>query len=219
MSEQRAASSTGGAARRVGRAIVRWRTPLVVLPLVGGLLVAAGLGARLLLRDVPEPRSASAPVTCWDGTQEADGNDCELPRGLAGLRWVFPSFSPRDPGCREAGAERADPQRPLSWTCEVEIAGSPVVLTYRELSDVPSGRSEIRQRYGDAERTVVSAANGDPARYEWRRQLPDARGYELTAMYVAFPYAVEVRAEGPAVRDSALESLVRWRSPSAVRYR
>ena len=87
----------------------RLRSALVVIPLIAGLLIVAGLGARMLLADIPDPQpeGAVADVTCWDGTIRAK-EECTTPTGRTGLRWVFPSFKPDLLGCRNVLLEHPE---------------------------------------------------------------------------------------------------------------
>src|SRR5438874_1636976 len=68
----------------VARFLHRWRAPLVLVPLVGGLVAAGGVGASMLWAHLPD-RAAAGAVTCWDGAQRSAGA-CSQPHGLPGLR-------------------------------------------------------------------------------------------------------------------------------------
>lgn len=198
----------------------RWhtgRTTVVVLTLVAGLAAAGAVGASMLFAEIPAKDPAPETVTCWDGEQRADPDDCGRPTGVRGLRWVFPSFRPGDQGCRNVLDEHPSFQGPTMWACDVEIAGSPVVITYSELPDVKKSLVAVQRSYDGVERTTVEADNGSPLRYEWRRPFED--GYVLIAVYAEHPYAVEVRAEDEVLREDALATVVRFRTPSAISYR
>lgn len=202
---------------RAKRAIAHFRTPLVLLPLIGALVVSAGIGAQMLWEEVPG--AATEKVQCWDGERVVDEQDCGLPEGVAGLRWVFPSFEPEEDGCRDVLVGNPAFKRPTMWECAVELGGTPVVITYSELTGVKPARRFIRREYGAAERVTVRADNGTPVRYEWRRTLGGGAGFAVTSMYVDLPYAVEVRAEDRGVREDALATIVKFRGVSAISYR
>lgn len=209
---------------RAMRAIAHFRTPLVVLPLVGALVVSGGIGAQLLLEQVPGPRAEPDTVRCWDGERVVDGRDCGLPEDVEGLRWVFPSFQPDEDECRDVLVDNPTFNRPAMWECTVEIGGAPVVITYSQLTGVKPARAFITREYGDAERVTVEADNGTPVRYEWRRRLgaddPQGReGFVVTAMYVEHPYAVEVLADDRALREDALATIVKFRGVASISYR
>jgi hypothetical protein len=194
-----------------------WRTTLVVLVLLAALGAAGALGARMLFAEIPSSGPEPATVTCWDGEQRTDPADCGRPRGVRGLRWVFPSFRPSDVGCRDVLAEHPTFQGPTMWSCDVEIAGSPVLITYSELTGVAESIAYLERHYSGVERTTVAASDGAPARYEWRRRFED--GYVLISVYADHPFAVEVRAEEKVLREDALATVVRFRAPSAISYR
>ena len=194
-----------------------WRTTLVVLALLAALAAAGGVGASLLFAEIPSKGPDPKSVTCWDGEERTDPDDCGQPRGVRGLRWVFPSFRPADVGCRNVLAEHPTFQGPTMWACDVEIAGSPVLITYSELTEVAESIAYLERNYSGAKRQVVKGDNGAPVRYEWRRRFDD--GYVLIAVYVDHPFAVEVRAEDEVLREDALATVVRFRAPSAISYR
>jgi hypothetical protein len=129
----------------------RLRSVLVVMPLVAGLVVVAGIGARMLLADIPdpEPEATVADVTCWDGTTKA-AEDCTSPTGRAGLRWVFPSFKPDLLGCRNVLLEHPEFKRPTMFECDGAVPTGRVTITYSELSAVPAGRAYLEKEYGVA---------------------------------------------------------------------
>lgn len=201
------------------RRLLQWRTTLVVAPLVVGLGVAAAVGSRLLWAELPESTASAAQVTCWDGEGVSEPDECGPPTGPRGLRWVFPSFRPGGKDCHDVKARNPGVRRPTVWACGFELSGSPVRVTYSELASVKAGRASFDREYAGAKRRAVSAEDGTVLRYEWRRQLPDGRGFVVTAMYARHPYAVQVLAEGPALRESALATTVLWRAPASMTHR
>ncbi|WP_193610089.1 hypothetical protein [Nocardioides lijunqiniae] len=204
--------------RRFGavRRVLRRRTPLVVLPLVVLLATSGLVGARLLFAE-PQSADATAPSSvCWDGSEVADLSSCARPKGVRGLRWVFPSFSPRGDSCQDVRTGERGSGRPTVWMCDFEIAGSPVTITYSELRSVAGGRAAFDEEYAGSERSTVEASDGTPLRHEWRRELPGGTGYAVTAMYVGHPYAVQVVAERKVLREDALASTVRFRAPGSL---
>lgn len=201
-----------------GRA--RWQaggTTAVVLVGLVGLVAAGAVGASLLFAQVPEPEPEPATVTCWDGEERADADDCGQPTGVRGLRWVFPSFRPGDQDCRNVRDDHPDFQGPTIWACFVEIAGSPVRVTYSELTEVAESIAYLEKSHRGVERTTVRSRDGSAVRYEWRRRFEG--GYVLISVYAEHPYAVEVRAEDAVLREDALETVVRFRPPGAISYR
>ncbi|MCD4523668.1 hypothetical protein [Nocardioides sp. cx-173] len=200
---------------RTLRRLARGRTSLVVLPLAVALVVTAALGAQLLWAELPDTDAAEASTLCWDGAQVDDAGDCGMPTGPRGLRWVFPSFRPGSDDCRDVRAQHRELGRRTMWECEFEITGSPIVITYSELASGKVGRAALELEYADGQRRTVKAKDGTPLRHEWRRELPSG-GFEVTVVYAAHPYAVQVRAEERALREAALRSTVRYRDPETM---
>ncbi len=190
------------------------RAALIVLPLIVGLLVVAGMGARMLLAEIPDPATdpaaESATVRCWDGEVKPD-EGCPVPTGSDGLRWVFPSFRPNELGCRNALDEFPKSTRPTMFACDIEVAAGPVTLVYSELTQVARGRASLEKQYGgpgedDGDRRLLWTEGDDPG--------PDG-DYELAVMYAALPFAVEVSAHSAEARDQALK-LIRFREAEDV---
>ena len=195
--------------------VVRWRTPLVVVPLLGGLLVAGGIGARMMTSEKPTAVDAAA-VTCWDGDRVTTSDACSTPGGKAGLRWVFPSLRPNRPQCTDDRADDPDNPRPVQWTCRVQVAGTTARITYFQLADLKAGLRYHQRlfRSGDREKIVDDA--GETVRYVWRREV-DGR-FELTSAYVDHPFAVTVVAPQRRAREQALRT-VTLRAPDAIAVR
>ncbi|MDO9498136.1 MAG: hypothetical protein Q7J48_20700 [Nocardioides sp.] len=193
------------------------RTTLALLVLLAALVAVGAVGVRLLFAEVPAKGPDPVTVSCWDGEQRTNPNACGRPTGVPGLRWVFPSFRPGDEGCRDVLDDHPEFQGPTMWACDVEIAGSPVLITYSELTEVEESLAYLERSYADVDRTTVKTTGGRPVRYEWRRPFED--GYVLISVYAEHPYAVEVRAEDEVVREDALATVVKFRAPSAMRYR
>jgi hypothetical protein len=208
------AEGPGDVARRLQR-----RTPLVVLPLIVGLLTSGVVGARLLWADPPTADATAPSAVCWDGSEVADARTCGRPKGVRGLHWVFPSFSPRGDDCVNVRTGDRGVRRPTVWMCDFEMSGSPVSITYSELRSVARGRASFDAEYAGSERTTVTGKDGAALRHEWRRELPGGGGYAVTVMYVDHPYAVQVVAERKALREGALTSTVRFRPPEALTHR
>ena len=192
----------------------RLRSVLVVIPLVAGLVVVAGIGARMLLADIPdpEPEATVADVTCWDGTTKA-AEDCTSPTGRAGLRWVFPSFKPDLLGCRNVLLEHPEFKRPTMFECDGAVPTGRVTITYSELSAVPAGRAYLEKEYGVAPEEI------DDGRLLWTDSGATDGIYEADVMYAEAPFAVEVRARSAQVRDDALDSLIRFRPADHITVR
>lgn len=201
------------------RWVARWRSPIVIVPLLGALLVSGGMGARMLLAEVPEKAKAGPSITCWDGTEAPAEAGCDLPTGRDGLRHVFPSFRPDRDTCRDVLVEHPDLPRPTMWECDAEVGGEPVLITYSELTGVEDGLRFLEREYAGSEREgVLGRGGGGIYRYVWRRAL-GVEGFDLASSYVDFPYAVTVAADNSLHRDRALSTLVDFRWPGEIAVR
>ena len=201
---------------RLGHGIVRWRTPLVVVPLLAGLVIAGGIGAQMMVTRSPDPIGVATTVTCWDSSQAISADECAAPSGKAGLMWVFPSLRPNRPACRDDKRAEPDLPRPVQFTCTVRAAGRTAEVTYFQLADLEAGMRYHNRLYGRDARQRARGKQGRTERYVWRRQVGDR--YELATAYVAHPYAVSIVAPERRVRERALQG-VRFRAPEAMSVR
>jgi len=187
------------------------RSALVVVPLVLGLLVVAGVGARMLWADIPARTQAEGPgkVLCWDGTTRPESK-CGAPAGRAGLRWMFPSFKPADLGCRDVLAEFPRSQRPAMFQCGGNVPAGSATIIYSQLVSVESGRHYLQQVFGSPPQSLDDHLG---RRLLWTEGDEPGRDdvYDLAVMYAELPFGVEVSARSARTRDEALERLVRFR--------
>lgn len=195
----------GGQGRRPGR----WRTLLVVLPLLAGLAVTGLVGQRLLWAQV-DPADA-AWVTCWDGGSAPRASACTLPTGVAGLRHVYPAFTPARSDCVDELARHPAYRRPTMWTCRVPLGPGRVgLVTFSEVDEVERTATTLTRAYGERGRRHEGYA-GTPDRLLWRAAEPDADGrWALAALMTDYPYLAEVRAPGP---EAASRLMDRFASP------
>lgn len=197
---------------QVLRRIARWRTAIVVFPLLGGLGVVAAVGAQMMTASIPEPEAPSE-VTCWDGGV-VDGPDaCTMPSGQAGLRWVFPTFHPNRDDCVDVLVLHPEYARPAMWECDFKVAGHWVTVVYMQLAGLDPARRHFEKYFPNSERERVRTAEGNAYRYVWRQRTED--GFELAAMYIDFPYAVSITADKAQLRDLALREL-EFRHPDRI---
>ncbi len=215
MSESERWSGPTSPPRRKRSWVTRRRTPLVMFPLLAALVVAGVAGVRLLTEDIPDPTTQGSPVTCWDRSKSPSVEQCPLPFGKAGLRWVFPSFKPKQQRCRDV-TSRGE-AAPTRWRCRIRVQGKPVQITYRELAAVKAGRILYDKRFGRGSRRSIPSRSKGPFRIQWKGS--GKRGAELATIYRNYPYAVTISAPGVKVRDRALKSRVRFRQPERIRAR
>ncbi|WP_139979755.1 hypothetical protein [Nocardioides litoris] len=195
------------------RVLRRLRGPIVLVPLLAALLVAAGVGAGKLFEEVPERATPDREVTCWDGVVRPTGA-CPEPAGRAGLKWVFPALRPTEQGCTQVRR----PNRPLELRCTTSFDQRPVTLTYAVLASTESGHAFLTKRWGEP----TEDADGD--RLVWSPEEPvegddgDPAQWTTTVGYAEHPFAVTVTSTDRDVRDEALDELVRFRDAADVRY-
>jgi hypothetical protein len=190
----------------------RGRSALIMAPLLGGLVIVAAVGARMVLAEIPDPSAQeAADVTCWDGATRPE-TECGIPSGRAGLRWMFPSFKPSDLGCRNALLERPRSSRPTMFDCRGRVAVGTVTITYSELTSSDRGRAYLEKEYGFEPEELDDHLGRRLLWTEGDKAGDDI--YELAMIYADLPFGVEVRARSAEARDRALQSLVRFRAES-----
>lgn len=188
------------------RALKRLRSLIVLVPLVAVVVVAAGIGASKLWAELPEDAAVSPEVTCWNGST-ATLEECPEPRGRAGLRWVFPSFTPGDSRCSEVRRRARDEARPLEFACQSSFDQRPLTITYSARTSLEQGLAFIERSSG-----VEGEPDADGERLVFRSPRADDDGlFRVTVAYAEHPYSVTVAAPTADVRDTALDELVRFR--------
>jgi len=198
-----------------GRRVSRYRTALVVIPLLVALVVAGSYGAHLLYAD-PAPAAADTDTaTCWDGVR-APAADCSLPSGVDGLAWVFPSFDPEGDGCVDVLVAHPEYKRPAMWTCTEPIGTGTVDITYSELTAVSTGLAYHEKLFEGAKLSAFPDEDGTIDRLVWRQPEPVDGIWRMAAMYHDFPYAVLIEAHTLRQRDRTYRDLVRSRDPKHI---
>lgn len=214
------------------------RTAAVVVPLVLLLIGAAAYGAHLALREPPAATAsgvsgsnseidsgsgsgsdsgsaASAPsASCWDGTTAATTADCSPLAGTAALAWVFASFDPDDPACRDRTREPPRLARVLRWECLDEVAGAEVYLTYSQFAGIDRGMRDLDEEYASGERSEQTGSEGEVSLVVWDLEIDEH--HSRTLMYADAPFAVTVWAVNEEQADQALAELVRMRGADRV---
>ena len=198
--------------RRVLRRIARWRTPIVVFPLLAALAIVGGMGAQMLTAKIPPP-DTHAEVTCWDGARARSADACTAPSRMEGLRWVFPTFHPNRDDCVDVLLTHPEYLRPAMYECDFKVLRHWVKVTYMELAAVDAARIYFEKYFAQSSREQVRTAEGTPYRYVWRQHTD--QGYELASMYIDFPYAVSITAPAAVYRDRALRE-VEFRHPDKI---
>lgn len=208
------------------------RTAAVLFPLVLLLVAVGAYGAHLAFG---EPRSTAAAsrasgtdstsgsgpdaastslAACWDGSSAGSAADCRPLAGSAGLAWVFPSFDPADPDCRDRTQDLASPGSLLRWECAAEVGGAEIYLTYRQFANVGRGVRLFDDEYGSGERSDQSGDQGQVLGVVWDLSIDEH--HSRTVMYADAPFSVTLWAVDEAQADQALADIVRMRGPARV---
>ena len=201
-----------GAVVAIWRFLTRWRTPLVLVPLLAGVAWVGNQGAQQLWADIPRTAPPPPDVICWNG-QVRPSDQCGEPDGVRGLSWVFPSFRPYGGRCEELKRAPRETGRPIEWTCDIPFKKKRVTIAYSKRLSVDDGLRFIARVYDDVE--PVRLARGDLIAY--KDPYPRSDGtYQLTVAYTGHPFAVTVNAPGIPLRNAALEQLVQFRDAAEI---
>ncbi len=175
-------------------------TTLALTQLLGSSDPAEGPRRGALVAAENETPTAIGQVSCWDGDSASVLAQCGLPTGLTGLAWVFPSIETAE--CAATG----DDGGPRGWICRVTTPdGSEATVVYAELLSVSDGLSRYVNAYdnGRAERKERGA------RFVWRAAAADPEGaWEISSMYVDYPWAVDVSADSNRAARDAYRAIV-----------
>jgi len=113
----------------------------------------AGADAEVGAQTAQEDGSDSEPeqqIQCWNGSKRETHAQCPPLRGIAGMRWLFPSlaedFSRCSPGAAYDGKVRA-------LGCAVDSEGHSARVVYSEWSTFGSGDRHYRRKYGTPDRS------------------------------------------------------------------
>lgn len=195
------------------RTLKRVRALIVLVPLIGGLLAAASIGASKLWAEIPEREAVSPEATCWDKSVRPV-DECPEPVGPFGLRWVFPSFRADDPRCERVVRSRRQQQRPLEFACSLRFDQRPVTVTYSVRTSLEQGLTFLQRRYG-----VDPRPEADGERLVFRAAKATDGVWMVTVAYAEHPFAVTVEAPKRRLRDDALAELVEFRPAEQIRVR
>ncbi len=199
----------------IGATLLRWRAPLVLIPLTLALAYSGMVGAQMLWGQDAPAAATEQVVTCWDGT-EAFAAGCPETTGVPGLRWTFPSFEPGSSQCRKV-TYRGDPAtRPLEFSCRTRVDGTAARISYSERSNLERGLAYFDKRYQGVRPTRIGAGT----RIVYRDPEPRKDGsYEVTVAYADHPFAVTVNAVNERLRDRVLDDSVSSRPARFVQVR
>jgi hypothetical protein len=164
---------------------------------------------------------ATKGVTCWNGKQAAQPSACSVPKGLKGLRWVFPSFDRDFDKCYLRPVRNADPvTRPIrSWFCPSK-PGSLAGTSYTEWPNHSVDVTKYDREYPTPPATFDIA--GRHVGYRWRLKSPLTNGlskglYKVTFVYhhppgtggqPSWPFGTSVYGATPTARDDTCAQLI-----------
>jgi len=158
----------------------------------------------------PSRSASGAPVTCWNGEETARRGQCTTPRGVAGLKWVYPSFERDFNGC-QAVPDPTPAEKVSAWFCP--FAGHPQEgVRYNEWSSASDAEAwhELHYRSYDPEPLHMGSRRvGDL----WRRLKSDENGlFTATAVYQDWPFSTSVQSRTSVGVDTGCPRVV-LRSP------
>ena len=157
-------------------------------------------------------QTAQSLSTCWDGRQTKSLALCGLPDGARGLSWVFPSLALDQERCHPAQQEPAYAVV-VSIECFEQVMGSPVTVTYDQVTDVGQVEEWFEDSFGIGHRIEMPGALGGRCVFKDGVGTP-AR---ISGMYERFPYVVSVFAPSRVVAERAWQRLVDTRSARLLR--
>jgi hypothetical protein len=145
-----------------------------------------------------------APVQCWDGSGAQAVEDCPMPRGAAGLAWVFPALSTQRCGSPSSAGNGAV----IRILCTDRLAdGSRVQLGYYQWDSVDKGLAF----YEDQD---LDRRDGDGF-----HRFTGASGHTLksAALYADAPYSLTVTVPSTAVIGPDDDYVFAARPPGQLR--
>jgi serine/threonine-protein kinase len=176
-------------ARRRPARVWAWAAAVVLLA------VAAFAGVRAVNGDGEEGaggadrdgRTAGRLVTCWNGARVARRGDCTPPKGLAGLRWVFPSLDRDFESCSRRLDVTPDPSL-QSWWCLVKGGGPGEGISYSEWTEPGAARRMYGEQYGTPALNFL--VEGRPVGHRWIRSEPTGSGFfKVSVTYLNLPFS------------------------------
>ena len=152
----------------------------------------------------PAPSPTPEPTwTCWDGSAAYAYDDCSLPTGFGGLRWVFPASA--DVACLETGWSQG------AVVAALQCRGDGWVMVLRQFTSPQAGREYYRDFAGT--KRAEDWSHG----FKWRSQ--DGKDQLIHKAYSAYPYGYSARGDSYAKAQRAMEVFRPVRQPERMRGR
>jgi len=171
---------------------------------VPGTSGAAPQPGRTLTVSAPAPTGPR--YRCWDGTVKSSLEQCGLPSGTRGLRYVF--LSGRSLAC---SSSTATSPRVSVLTCQFSGSSGSGQVALAQYSSVQDAYAGYQRWYPHDAWTWFH--DGWDYGWGWTGQIDGSRPYKTTRLYRAGPYVATVHASSKDARKHGL-SLINWRSPS-----
>ena len=152
----------------------------------------------------PAPSPTPEPTwTCWNGSAAYAYDDCSLPTGFGGLRWVFPASA--DVACLETGWSQG------AVVAALQCRGDGWVMVLRQFTSPQAGREYYRDFAGS--KRAEDWSHG----FKWRSQ--DGKDQLIHKAYSAYPYGYSARGDSYAKAQRAMEVFRPVRQPERMRGR
>lgn len=179
---------------------------------VGAAVAVAGVVGWELLGAARQESTTDKVVsgTCWSGEMVSDVRRCTTPRGVAGMRWVFPSL---DDAFEECMAIPEDEVEPVT---KVRAYFCPFADNPREgvrYNEWRTPAAALAHHQDDYQPYKPQELDDDSFGYLWRRLSPDEHQLVTATMaYRDWPFSLSVQSDRLAGLDAGC-SVVRVRSP------
>lgn len=198
------AQARQGGPRPSGRRVAALAASLV------GVVAAIGLGFWAWSSMDPETGTSADDklFTCWNKQQVIRRGYCADPDGLAGLRWVYPSFHHNLADCRRRPDANPDPAL-RSWFCPAPGGASDDGIRYTEWQEVGDAKTHFDRVYDQAPSEAPFVVEGRPVGYRWARTDPNEKGsYKMTMVYSKWPFSLSVYARSKADLEKVCSAVV-----------
>ena len=209
LGQSTSASAVTGTWKRV--TTVAWAA-MVLLAFLGIYVwLQAGNGSSTTQAANPTTSGAKAgatEATCWNGDMAPSVDLCSSPKGVEGLRYVFPQLEVMEPRCQRA---------PTTLGVRLEcIVGDRGLIRFRYWDEARDNRRHYEEDYAPHRATEFRLA-GEPVGtvYRWPDEW-EGRAYRMSALYGQDHFSVSVEAPTKAAREQLFKDT--WfRRPSDFR--
>lgn len=143
--------------------------------------------------DVTSPSPEAAVFTCWNGTTADALDDCGMPTGTQGVKYIYPSLVTQWDRCAYAD------YRPTTATYDCTFADG--VIRYRYWQDAAEARKHYTAKYAKADKADL-VLDGEVVGSLYRATKRDKKGlYTMTAWWGGGHYSLSVDARDRAAQE------------------